>query len=329
MLDSAAFVHKRRHNIYFDDRPTELADNHPALKQFETINHTICADQIPGSLICRIYEWPPLATFLAAVLDKTELHLMADPLVRVNVIAYRAGEALNWHFDRSEFTTTLSLQSPARGGEFQYRDALRSDDDANYEGVGRLLAGEDDAVKTLPLPPGTLSVFKGKKHSPPSHPGRRSARTNCCRVFPTTKTVTWFLPKKSAWGSMAVPSNAGLGDEGNIRGSVDVTALRHERLAEVACDFETSRCRRRPVLRSNQHSLRNRRQQHAGLVPAQPRHDMRLSRPKDGSSSLNSRAANTWPTALIRSTRCAQVSHGPILCRDPIQVSGLLNGPPK
>ena len=162
LLDSAAFVHKRRHNIYFDDGPTELADNHPALKQFETINHTICADQIPGSLICRIYEWPPLATFLAAVLDKTELHLMADPLARVNVIAYRAGEALNWHFDRSEFTTTLILQSPARGGEFQYRDALRSDDDANYDGVGRLLAGEDDAVKTLPLPPGTLSVFKGK-----------------------------------------------------------------------------------------------------------------------------------------------------------------------
>ena len=118
LLDSAAFVHKRRHNIYFDDRPTELADNHPALKQFETINHTICADQIPGSLICRIYEWPPLATFLAAVLDKTELHLMADPLARVNVIAYRAGEALNWHFDRSEFTTTLILQSRPAAANF-------------------------------------------------------------------------------------------------------------------------------------------------------------------------------------------------------------------
>jgi len=72
LLDSASFVHKRRHNIYFDDRPAELAENHPALKQFKTINHTICADQIPDSLIYRIYEWPPLATFLAAVLDKTE-----------------------------------------------------------------------------------------------------------------------------------------------------------------------------------------------------------------------------------------------------------------
>ena len=32
---------------------------------------------------------------------------------------------------------------------------------------------------------------------------------------------------------MAVPSNAEPGDEGNIRGSVDVTALRHERLARL------------------------------------------------------------------------------------------------
>jgi len=87
---------------------------------------------------------------------------MVDPLARVNVIAYRAGEALNWHFDRSEFTTTLILQSPAHGGEFQYRDALRSEDDTNYDGVGRLLSGEDDAVQSLPLLPGTLSVFKGK-----------------------------------------------------------------------------------------------------------------------------------------------------------------------
>ena len=87
---------------------------------------------------------------------------MADPLARANVIAYRDGEALNWHFDRSEFTTTLILQSPDRGGEFQYRDALHSETDANYDGVARLLAGEDNSVKTLPLPAGTLSVFKGK-----------------------------------------------------------------------------------------------------------------------------------------------------------------------
>ena len=95
-------------------------------------------------------------------MDKRELHQMADPLARVNVISYRSAEALNWHFDRSEFTTTLILQSPEGGGEFQYRSDLRSDDDENYDGMARLLAGKDHGVQTLPLPAGTLSVFKGK-----------------------------------------------------------------------------------------------------------------------------------------------------------------------
>ena len=162
VLDRAAFTHKRRHNIYFLKDVPGLPACHPALAEFETINHTICADQIPGSLVCRIYEWPPLASFLAAVMDKPVLHVMADPLARANVMAYRDGEALNWHFDRSEFTTTLLLQAPEAGGEFQYRSDLRSDTDPNYDGVARLARGEDPAVRTLPLEAGTLNVFKGR-----------------------------------------------------------------------------------------------------------------------------------------------------------------------
>ena len=77
-------------------------------------------------------------------------------------MAYRERERLNWHFDRAEFTITVLLQAPLGGGDFQYRSRLRSEADPNYEGVARLLAGEDDRVTTLPLAPGTLNVFKGK-----------------------------------------------------------------------------------------------------------------------------------------------------------------------
>ena len=95
-------------------------------------------------------------------MDKPRLYPMADPLARINVMAYRSGDALDWHFDRAEFTTTCLLQAPLAGGEFQYRSGIRSDEDPNYEGVGRLLAGGDDEVRTLPLAPGTLNVFKGR-----------------------------------------------------------------------------------------------------------------------------------------------------------------------
>jgi len=162
VLDAAAYEHRQTHNIYFKTAVEGLEPGHPALARAETSNRKICADQIPGSVLVRIYEWPPMAAFLAAVMDKPVLHVMADPLARVNVMTYRDGEALNWHFDRSEFTTTLLLQAPSGGGDFQYRSGLRSDEDPNYDGVARLLAGRDPAVKTVPLAAGTLNVFKGK-----------------------------------------------------------------------------------------------------------------------------------------------------------------------
>ncbi|MXW92945.1 MAG: 2OG-Fe(II) oxygenase [Rhodospirillaceae bacterium] len=162
LFETAAFTHSRQHNIYFDDAIRGVAPDHPALRRFDTINHTVCADQIPHSPIAQVYGWQPLIDFLAATLEKARLYEMADPLARINVMAYGAGEQLNWHFDRAEFTTTCLLQAPLAGGVFQYRSGLRSDTDPNYEGVGRLLAGEDGFVRSLPLTPGTLNVFKGK-----------------------------------------------------------------------------------------------------------------------------------------------------------------------
>ncbi len=158
---TSAFTHKRRHNVYFKEHIDGVNPDHPALATFETVNHTVCADQIPGSLLCRIYDWPPLVRFLADVMEKETLYTMADPIARLNVMAYGRGEALNWHFDRSEFTTTLLLQAPEAGGEFQYRSDLRSDDDPNYDGVAKMLAGEDPDVHTLSVEPGTLTVFRG------------------------------------------------------------------------------------------------------------------------------------------------------------------------
>jgi hypothetical protein len=162
VMDTRSFVHRREHNVYFSNSVAGLAPDHPALARMETINRTVCADQIAESTVVRIYEWAPLIVFLAAAMGKEALYPMRDALARVNVMAYRHGEALNWHFDRSEFTTTLLLQSPSEGGEFLYRSDLRTEGDPNYDGVARLLSGEDPQVKTLRLSAGTLNVFRGR-----------------------------------------------------------------------------------------------------------------------------------------------------------------------
>jgi hypothetical protein len=162
VMETLSFVHKRSHNIYFRKDVPGLSPGHPALRLVDTVNHTICYDQIPLSVPAWIYEWPQFAVFLAATMEKDTLFTMRDPLARLNVMSYREGEALNWHFDRSEFTTTLLLQEPGGGGEFQYRSDLRTDSDPNYDGVASLLEGKDPEVKTLKLSAGTLNVFKGK-----------------------------------------------------------------------------------------------------------------------------------------------------------------------
>ena len=162
VLQSHSFEHRRSHNIYFRKEIPDLASDHAALRLCETVNHTICADQIPSSAVMQVYEFPPLLRFLAETMGKETLHVMDDPMACANVMAYRDGEALNWHFDRSEFTTTLLLQAPDEGGDFEYRTGLRSDDDPNYEGVARLLDGVDPDKRTLKLNAGTLNVFRGK-----------------------------------------------------------------------------------------------------------------------------------------------------------------------
>jgi hypothetical protein len=162
VMDTLSFTHTREHNIYFLKTIPGLAEDHPALTKTKTINHTVCADQISQSLLMSIYEWAPLIVFIGEVMEKEALYPMRDALARVNVMAYRDGEQLNWHFDRSEFTTTLLLQAPEKGGDFVYRTNLRSADDPNYDGVAKLLRGQDPDVQTMSVAPGTLNVFKGK-----------------------------------------------------------------------------------------------------------------------------------------------------------------------
>ncbi len=160
-MESESFKHERMHNIYFKKEVEGLSSDHPALVEVQTKNRTLCADQLIGNPVLRIYEWQPLADFIALAMGKPQLHMMKDALARANVMAYKEGETLNWHFDRSEFTTTLLLQAPEAGGEFEYRTDLRSDENPNYQGVEKLLLGLDPLKCSINVAPGTLNVFRG------------------------------------------------------------------------------------------------------------------------------------------------------------------------
>lgn len=160
-VDADSFLHARTHNIYFKPEITGLAADHPAHEKLETSNNTLTADQLDDSPIKDIYHWPAFVRFLADVMDKPALYPMADKLAAFNVMRYGEGQALNWHFDRSEFTVTLLLQAPEQGGVFEYRTDLRTADDPNYDGVATLLRGQDPLMQQMAVTPGTVNVFRG------------------------------------------------------------------------------------------------------------------------------------------------------------------------
>jgi len=162
LLAEGAFRHARRHDIYFGAPQPDLPAGHGARREIETSNRTVTGDRTAGTIVRRIYDWPALAAFLAATMGKARLFPMADPLACLNVMGYGDGEGLNWHFDRSQFTVTLLLQMPESGGEFEYRRNLRAEGEPNYDGVARLLAGEDPEVRSVALSAGTLNVFAGR-----------------------------------------------------------------------------------------------------------------------------------------------------------------------
>ncbi len=157
-----AYRHDQQHDIYFSSARLRPPPPPDVQTRLTSTNYTLTCDQLRGTVIRSIYEWQPLCDFLARVFDTEQLYRMSDPLARLNVMGYAAGDCLSWHFDRAKYTVTLLLQEAAQGGVFRYRRNLRSERDPNYTGVARLLAGDDPAVETLPLRAGTLNVFAGR-----------------------------------------------------------------------------------------------------------------------------------------------------------------------
>lgn len=151
---------------YYAKRDDRLGDDlpadHPRRRRATRVLSQVAYDLIPGDAgIRRVYEWAALLPFFAAVLGVERLYRFADPYQALNISIMDEGGRQQWHFDSSDFVVSLLLQSPERGGVYEYVPMLRSDDDENYDAVRRILDGERDRVKTLDLEPGMLVIFQG------------------------------------------------------------------------------------------------------------------------------------------------------------------------
>ena len=152
-----------RTNPYFTQLPADLPDTHPLRRFYDRSNAFVPADNFgEDSIIRAMYEWSSFAPFIQEVLEEPSFYRYADPLADVVINLAEGGNGFPWHFDTNNYTVTLAIQNAEHGGEFEYSPNLRTPTDENYDGVGRVLDGDQSLIHSLHLEPGDLQIFKGR-----------------------------------------------------------------------------------------------------------------------------------------------------------------------
>ena len=162
---SLAYFTQQQHNVYISDQDPDFDADHPRNILVDSSKGCITDDLIDEDSPLRVlYDSPLFHDFLCAVLGETALYPYADTLSSINVHYASEGQELGWHFDNSAFATTLLIQKPAAGGEFQYIGAMqfKENGDRDYDRVGALLRGKPkEEPTTLAIEPGSLVLFRG------------------------------------------------------------------------------------------------------------------------------------------------------------------------
>ena len=179
---TAQFGHRNfnRTNPYFTAERNDFPASHPLRRFYDRSNAFVPADHFKNDSILRaIYDWPAFAPFIQETLGEEHFYPYADPLADVIVNLADEGAGFPWHFDTNNYTVTLAIQNAEKGGDFEYSPYLRTPTDENYQGVERVLDGDNSLVCNLRLEPGDLQIFKG--------------RYSLHRVTPLSGTITRYV----------------------------------------------------------------------------------------------------------------------------------------
>ena len=150
-------------NVYFTKDHPELPVSHPLRRFYPRSNAFVPADHFGVDSILRaMYEWPPFVSFVQRALGELSFHRYADPLADVIVNLAEPGPGFPWHFDTNNYTVTLAIQNAEVGGEFEYSPNVRTASDEHYAAVEAVLDDDRQRIRTAPLAPGDLQIFRGR-----------------------------------------------------------------------------------------------------------------------------------------------------------------------
>jgi len=162
-MENKAYWNTLVGNAYLDEPENSLPENHVRRMTETTSLGAIAYDQFPENcLLRRIYEWQPFMNFIQQVLALPKLYRYADPMGALNLSVMKKNDYLRWHFDQSDFVTSLSVRNSEKGGDFEYTPRIRGPQQENYESVKSVILGNRDKVVHIENRPGTLLVFQGR-----------------------------------------------------------------------------------------------------------------------------------------------------------------------
>ena len=109
-----------------------------------------------------LYETEELLNFVSACLNISPIYRWADPLACHAYNVMKTDGILPWHFDSCEFTLSIMIQKPDKGGIFEYCPNIREPGNENFDEVRKVINGDRTRVRQLVLEPGDLQIFKGR-----------------------------------------------------------------------------------------------------------------------------------------------------------------------
>lgn len=102
----------------------KTADNKPVLySQVQTLPYNKIPEQ---NALRQLYNNDMFVEFVRKVFNLPSLFRSADPAGACTVNVFKEGCYNAWHFDQSQFSTSIMLQAPEAGGEFQYTMPFRN-----------------------------------------------------------------------------------------------------------------------------------------------------------------------------------------------------------
>ena len=149
---------------YLEAPDASFPEDHPRRRLQRSSVGAVAYDLIQADHALRqLYEWAGLMDFIERVVDRGPIYRYADPLGALNVAVMRQGDRLLWHYDQTDFVTSILLQGCKAGGAFEYVPMIRQPGNENYDRVRRLLDGDRSEVVQLDIRPGTFVFFEGRQ----------------------------------------------------------------------------------------------------------------------------------------------------------------------